>query len=175
MSVAVVCAHILMFYRFISGRRGERLSGTLANQRTSACPRFRLVPLPGAEFSAETIARRMRGSRLITRRRGVAVPVEEIRLRGLPTDRLDPQQLFAYGQQDRPLLPPLRPFTEAAGTGSVGWLPALGTRGFRRPLSDPRADLRLRLHGLERDGRDVPIPDLQRVPRALRRQRLSWS
>jgi hypothetical protein len=37
----------------------------------------------------------------------------------------------------------------------VGWLPALGTRGFHRPLSDPRADLRLRFHGSERDGRNA--------------------
>jgi hypothetical protein len=41
-----------------------------------------------------------------------------------------------------------------------GWLPALGTRGFHRPLSDPRADLRLRFHGSERDGRNVPVPDV---------------
>ncbi len=41
-------------------------------------------------------------------------------------------------------------------------LPALGTRGFHRPLSDPRADLRLRLHGSERDGRNVPIADIRR-------------
>src|SRR5271166_3285116 len=42
----------------------------------------------------------------------------------------------------------------------LGWLPALGTRGFHGPLSDPRADLRLRFHGSERDGRNVPRADL---------------
>jgi hypothetical protein len=39
-----------------------------------------------------------------------------------------------------------------------GQLP-LAPWGFRRPLSDPRADLRLRFHGSERDGRNVPPPD----------------
>jgi hypothetical protein len=34
-----------------------------------------------------------------------------------------------------------------SGDGAGGWLPALGTRGFHRPLSDPRADLRQRFHG----------------------------
>ena len=37
-----------------------------------------------------------------------------------------------------------------------GWIPALGTRGFHRPLSDPSTDLQVRCHGSERDGRDVP-------------------
>jgi hypothetical protein len=41
-----------------------------------------------------------------------------------------------------------------------GWLPVHGTRGFHGPLSDPRADLRLRFRGSERDGRNVPNPDL---------------
>ena len=40
-----------------------------------------------------------------------------------------------------------------------GWLPALGTRGFQRPLSDLSTDLRVRCHGSERDGRDVPKAD----------------
>ena len=40
-----------------------------------------------------------------------------------------------------------------------GWLPALGTRGFHRPLSDPSTDLQVRCHGSERDGRDVPKAD----------------
>ena len=51
----------------------------------------------------------------------------------------------------------LRPYR--VGYRRCGWLPALGTRGFHRPLSDPRADLRLRFHGSERDGRNVPFPD----------------
>jgi len=42
--------------------------------------------------------------------------------------------------------------------GSRGWLPALGTRGFQRPLSDPSTDLQIRCHGSGRDGRDVPKP-----------------
>jgi hypothetical protein len=40
------------------------------------------------------------------------------------------------------------------------WLPALGTRGLQRPLSDPSTDLQVRCHGSERDGRDVPKCDL---------------
>ena len=54
---------------------------------------------------------------------------------------------------------PLRDLAGGLGSGRFGWLPALGTRGFHRPLSDPRADLRLRFHGSERDGRNVPFPD----------------
>jgi len=46
----------------------------------------------------------------------------------------------------------LRPYR--VGYRRCGWLPALGTRGFHRPLSDPRADLRLRFHGSERDGQN---------------------
>src|SRR6201993_776762 len=52
--------------------------------------------------------------------------------------------------------PPL-PSTQA--NGCSGWLPALGTRGFHRPLSDPSTDLQVRCHGSERDGRDVPLTD----------------
>ena len=48
--------------------------------------------------------------------------------------------------------PPYRPFAVPVGTGSVGWIPALGTRGFHRPLSDPSTDLQVRCHGSERDG-----------------------
>src|SRR6476660_8602748 len=35
------------------------------------------------------------------------------------------------------------------------WIPALGTRGFHRPLSDPSTDLQVRCHGSERDGREA--------------------
>ena len=45
----------------------------------------------------------------------------------------------------------------ASRNGSVGWVPALGTRGFHRPVSDPSKDLQVRCHGSGRDGRDVPI------------------
>jgi hypothetical protein len=44
--------------------------------------------------------------------------------------------------------------------GDVGWLPALGTRGFHRPLSDPSTDLQVRCHGSEPDGRDVPTTEV---------------
>jgi hypothetical protein len=44
--------------------------------------------------------------------------------------------------------------------GELGWLSALGTRGVHRPLSDPSTDLQVRCHGSERDGRDVPQPDV---------------
>jgi hypothetical protein len=47
--------------------------------------------------------------------------------------------------------------------GRFGWLSALGTRDFHRPLSDPRADLRPRFYGSERDGRNVPIADFHRA------------
>src|SRR5271165_169536 len=36
-----------------------------------------------------------------------------------------------------------------AANGRDGWLPALGTRGFQRPLSDPSTDLQVRCHGSE--------------------------
>ena len=52
---------------------------------------------------------------------------------------------------------PHLPFAIPAGTGSIGWVPALGTRGFHRPVSDPSTDLQVRCHGSGRDGRDVPI------------------
>jgi potassium transporter len=45
-------------------------------------------------------------------------------------------------------------------SGLAGWLPALGTRGFHRPLSDPSTDLQVRCHGSECDGRDVPEADM---------------
>jgi hypothetical protein len=32
---------------------------------------------------------------------------------------------------------------------------------FHRPLSDSSTDVQVRCHGSERDGRDVPIPDVQ--------------
>jgi hypothetical protein len=44
--------------------------------------------------------------------------------------------------------------------GSCGWLPAPGTRGFHRPLSDPSTDLQVRCHGSEPDGRDVPTTEV---------------
>jgi hypothetical protein len=66
---------------------------------------------------------------------------------------------FAFGTA---LPAPNASFELAPPNGEVGWLPALGTRGFHGPLSDPRADLRLRFHGSERDGRNVPQPDLYR-------------
>jgi hypothetical protein len=59
-------------------------------------------------------------------------------------------------------MPLKRPCQREGATARLGWLPVLGTRGFHRPLSDPRADLRLRFHGSERDGRNVPLPDLRR-------------
>ena len=34
------------------------------------------------------------------------------------------------------------------------------TGGVHRPLSDPSTDLQVRCHGSERDGRDVPQPDI---------------
>jgi len=43
---------------------------------------------------------------------------------------------------------------------ACGWIPALGTRGFHRPLSDPSTDLQVRCHGSERDGRDVPRAEM---------------
>jgi hypothetical protein len=52
---------------------------------------------------------------------------------------------------------PFRSSPGATPIGSGGWLPALGTRGFQRPSSDPSTDLQVRCHGSERDGRDVPL------------------
>src|ERR1700761_8842053 len=57
-------------------------------------------------------------------------------------------RMAAKGQEE--------PFPNAKLSDRKGWLPALGTRGFHGPLSDPRADLRLRFRGSERDGRNVP-------------------
>src|SRR5215813_11329827 len=56
---------------------------------------------------------------------------------------------------DRPTrkIAPHLPFVIPAGIGSIGWIPALGTRGFRRPLSDLSTDLPVRCHGSGRDGR----------------------
>ena len=46
------------------------------------------------------------------------------------------------------------------GYSRLGWLSALGTRGFHRPLfrsfNGPSS-----CHGSERDGRDVPQPEIQ--------------
>src|ERR1700736_2420066 len=47
---------------------------------------------------------------------------------------------------------PFRPLPRGPISGELGWLSALATRVFHRPLSDPRADLRLRLHRSECDG-----------------------
>jgi hypothetical protein len=46
---------------------------------------------------------------------------------------------------------------------------ALGTRGFRRPSSDPSTDLQVRCHGSERDGRDVPKAEAQWISRSRRK------
>ncbi len=73
----------------------------------------------------------------------------------LPTDRR--RSALAAGTG---LHAPHLPFAIPAGIGSVGWIPALGTRGFHRPLSDPSTDLQVRCHGSERDGRDVPEAEL---------------
>ena len=69
------------------------------------------------------------------------------------------RSIFAAGTA---LPAPLRSSADAARIGSVGWIPALGNRGFHRPLSGPSTDLQVRCHGSERDGRDVPIPDHHR-------------
>jgi hypothetical protein len=52
---------------------------------------------------------------------------------------------------------PFRSLPEAGSKVSGGWIPALGIRGFHRPLSDPSTDLQVHCHGSERDGRDVPM------------------
>jgi hypothetical protein len=49
-----------------------------------------------------------------------------------------------------------------ARIGLVGWLPALGTRDFQRPLSDPSTDPSSTLPRFKRDGRDVQIADVHR-------------
>ena len=56
---------------------------------------------------------------------------------------------------------PFRTLPAGRRAGRIGWIPALGTPGFHRPLSDPSTDLQIRCHGSKRDGRDVPLPDLR--------------
>src|SRR5690242_7064431 len=53
------------------------------------------------------------------------------------------------------------------------WFAGVGTRGFHRPLSDPRADLRVRLHGSERDGRNVPKAVIA-IVQDIKRTHLPW-
>src|ERR1700730_6710300 len=59
---------------------------------------------------------------------------------------------------------------------SDGRIPALGTQGFHRPLSDPSTNLQVRCHGSERDGRDVPISDKRTPvrPRGSNQLSKSW-
>src|SRR3954470_1624290 len=62
-------------------------------------------------------------------------------------------------------MPPQRTLAARGSNGEVGWLPAHGTQSFHRPLSNPRADLRLRFHGSECDGRNAPEADMLRFIR----------
>jgi hypothetical protein len=62
--------------------------------------------------------------------------------------------------RERVLMPLKRPCRRDRGTArSGGYLP-LEPGGFHRPLSDPSTDLQVRCHGSERDGRNVPLPDV---------------
>jgi hypothetical protein len=66
-----------------------------------------------------------------------------------------------------------------ARIGLVGWLPALGTRDFQRPLSDPSTDPSSTLPRFKRDGRDVQIADVHRglpkPPQSTHRRRSQYA
>ena len=62
----------------------------------------------------------------------------------------------AYRVTERRLLPHICRSQYPSGSAQLGGYLPLAPGGFYRPLSDPRADLRLRFHVSERDGRNVP-------------------
>jgi len=80
-------------------------------------------------------------------------PLPRVPAQGLLSDHLAAAQPWRW---ERVFVPLKRHSRRGQQETASGGELALAPWGFHRPLSDPRADLRLRFHRSQRDGRNVP-------------------